>query len=82
MCVKWNFLFIYLKKFNAQFIVHSSLKLCSIVSNNEEKAMVIATDVLSTNKNEEQMTDIIENDAKEEGNNELKYYVCFSTIQT
>jgi hypothetical protein len=52
------------------------------VSNNEEKAMVIATDVLSTNKNEEQMTDIIENDAKEEGNNELKYYFLLSAIQT
>jgi hypothetical protein len=37
------------------------------VINNEEKAMVIATDVLLTTKTEEQTTDIIANDTKEDG---------------
>jgi hypothetical protein len=65
--VKWTFLFIYLKKFNGQYIVHFSAKSFLIVINNEEKAMVIATDVLLTTKTEEQTTDIISNDTKEDG---------------
>jgi hypothetical protein len=65
--VKWTFLFVYLKKINGQCIVHFSSKSFSIVINNEEKAMVIATDVLLTTKTEEQTTDIIANDTKEDG---------------